>query len=251
MQLIDQVITSISYYKSPIKQETIRLAKSLKGLRGLELGGPSNVFGRKSFFPAYLYAKAVDGVNFSNSTVWEGQLAAGETYHYLPGQSNGHQYIDEAGILSTVPDHSYDFLLSSHSLEHMANPIKALKRWNQVLKSRGTLCLILPDKRYTFDQHRPYTSFEHLLQDEQQDVDENDPTHFEEVIQLHDLSRDIHQDKAEFAERTRNNTVFRCVHHHVYSLELMAQILDYTGFEVTVSKTFRPFHLFTYARKKD
>lgn len=251
MELKDQIITAISYYKSPFKQQTIREARLLKGQTGLELGGPSSVFGRKSFFPVYLYAKSVDGVNFSNQTVWEGSLTEGDTYNYLPGHSSGHQYIDEAGTLSTVPDKKYDFLLSSHSLEHMANPIKALKRWNAVLKSRGTLCLILPDKRHTFDHNRPYTTFEHLLQDEQQNVDETDTTHFEEVIALHDLSMDIDQDKTQFEKRTRDNMVQRCVHHHVYSKELIEQLLNYCGFDVIISKTFSPFHLFTLARKKD
>lgn len=251
MELKDQIITAISYYKSPFKQQTIREAKRLKGQIGLELGGPSSVFSRKSFFPVYLYAKSVDGVNFSNQTVWEGQLTEGDTYNYLSSHGLGHQYIDEAGILSTVPDNKYDFLLSSHSLEHMANPIKALKRWHAVLKPRGTLCLILPDKRFTFDHNRPYTTFEHLLQDEAQDVDENDTTHFEEVIRLHDLSKDIDQDKVQFEQRTRDNSVQRCVHHHVFSPELIEQLLNYCGFEVTISKTFKPFHLFTLARKKD
>lgn len=251
MHFVDRVITEISYYKSPFKRDTIDLAKSFRGQRGLEVGGPSTVFGRKSFFPVYLYAKTIDGVNFSNETVWEGQLMTGETYGYLPGYDRGYQYIDEAAELKSVSDTSYDFLLSCHSLEHMANPIKALKRWHKVLKSKGRLCLILPDKNFTFDHNRPYTTFEHLLQDEQLGTGENDQTHFDEVIRLHDLSMDLNQSKEDFEARTKENMVNRCVHHHVYSLDVIGQLLDYCGFEVIVSKTFRPFHLFTLARKKD
>ncbi|HTN39040.1 MAG TPA: methyltransferase domain-containing protein [Arachidicoccus sp.] len=249
MQLKDRVITAISYYKNPLKRETIELARTFEGKTGIEIGGPSGVFGLKSFFPVYLYAARIDGVNFSNETVWEGKIGTGKHYAYYPGKPEGFQYINEAADLIDVPENHYDFLLSCHSLEHVANPIKALRQWKKVLKDQGSICLVLPDKRYTFDHKRPYTTFDHLLSDEANGVDERDTTHFEEVLQLHDLSKDIAQTRAEFESRTLQNYTKRCIHHHIYSLELMEQLLNYCGFKVSYSGEFAPFHLMAVAQK--
>lgn len=249
MNLKESFITCLSYLKNPFKRATINAAKTFKGQTGIEIGGPSKPFDLRSFFPVYLYAGKIDGVNFSNTTVWEGNIKEGNSYQYTANRPKGRQYIDEAAALTSVPDNHYDFLLSCHSLEHVANPVQALKRWNTVLKPGGRLCLILPDKRYTFDHNRPYTSFEHLLQDYQTNVTEQDTTHFDEVIRLHDLSKDRGQTEAALMERTQNNYINRCVHHHVFSFELIEQLLNYCGFKITMTKAFEPFHLFTLAEK--
>lgn len=249
MKIKDLLITQISYIKKPSKRATIQMAKAFKGLEGIEVGGPSSSFGLKSFFPVYLYAKKIDGVNFSDETVWEGKIKEGNFYKYYDENNLGHQYIGEASELKAVPDNHYDFLLSCHSLEHIANPIKALKRWKEVLKKGAKICLILPDKRYTFDNKRPYTTFAHLLNDFKKDIDETDTTHFDEVNQLHDLEKDILQTRLALKERTADNIVNRCVHHHVFSFELINELLAYCGFEVLINKEFQPFHLLTLAEK--
>ncbi|MBZ4191097.1 class I SAM-dependent methyltransferase [Niabella beijingensis] len=249
MNFTESLITKVSYLKNPFKRGTINYAKTFKNQIGIEIGGPSSSFGLKSFFPVYLYAKRIDGVNFSSNTIWEGQIKEGQTYKYEQNKPAAHQYIDEAAELSSVPNESYDFLLSCHSLEHVANPIKAVKRWNEVLKTKGRLCLVLPDKRYTFDHNRPYTTFEHLLADFGQRITERDDTHFEEVIRLHDLSMDQAQSKEELIDRIQNNYINRCMHHHVFSFESVTQMLEYCGFKTVLNKEFKPFHLFILAEK--
>jgi SAM-dependent methyltransferase len=150
-----------------------------------------------------------------------------------------------------LQDNQFDFLLSSHSLEHIANPIKALNHWRRVLKENGRLVLILPDSSVTFDRKRPITNLEHLIEDFKNDVQEDDETHFNEVIDLHDMdldkalgSRDI------LKERTIQNLSYRAVHHHVFNFELIKGLLSYIGFEVELQQNFHPFHLITIATKK-
>lgn len=70
-----------------------------------------------------------------------------------------------ADDLSALPTGSQDFVLSSHLLEHLADPIAALAEWRRVLRPKGLLVLMLPDKRYTFDRERPRTRFGHLWED--------------------------------------------------------------------------------------
>ena len=70
MNLIDKAITLASYLRQPEKRKLINIAKTFKGLKGIEIGGPSNIFSIRGAMPVYLFAEKVDGVNFSNKTIW-------------------------------------------------------------------------------------------------------------------------------------------------------------------------------------
>jgi SAM-dependent methyltransferase len=51
----------------------------------------------------------------------------------------------DAQKLEGVPSGTYDFIFSSHCLEHMRNPIAALRRWVEVLAPGGALWVLVPD----------------------------------------------------------------------------------------------------------
>ena len=250
MNLIDKSITLASYLRQPEKRRLIKIAKTFKGLKGIEIGGPSNIFSIKGAMPVYLFAEKVDGVNFSNKTIWEGKIKEGVNYNYYKNLF-GFQYIAEGSDLSLLKDNQFDFLLSSHSLEHIANPIKALNHWRRVLKESGRLVLILPDSSVTFDRKRPITKLEHLIEDYNNNVGEDDDTHYNEVIDLHDMDLDKALGSREILkERTIQNLSYRAVHHHVFNFELIKDLLSYTGFTVEFQQNFYPFHLITLAIKK-
>ncbi len=157
------------------------------GKTGLEVGGPSRFFTRQ--LPLYRVAQAIDQLNFSADTVWS--LAhASKPAHPAPSLSRGRTIICDGTDLRKVPDGRYDFVLSCHNLEHIANPLQALAEWARVIRPGGHLLLIVPSKIANFDHRRPYTSFEHLIEDFQHQVDEHDMTHLDEILALHDLSRD-------------------------------------------------------------
>ena len=52
----------------------------------------------------------------------------------------------DAQALLGVPDNSFDFVYSSHCLEHMLNPLVALNNWIRVLKPGGHLIFLIPDE---------------------------------------------------------------------------------------------------------
>jgi len=52
----------------------------------------------------------------------------------------------DAQILDGVADGSFDFVHSSHCLEHMRDPVEALKNWFRVLKPGGHLIILVPDE---------------------------------------------------------------------------------------------------------
>jgi ubiquinone/menaquinone biosynthesis C-methylase UbiE len=197
---------------------------------GLEIGGPSAFFLER--LPIYNVAAKVDLVNFNNHTLWESNLKPGERKNYLTRETC-HQFIAEATNLGIIQDNSYDFILSCNSLEHIANPFKALIEWRRLLKSRGSLILVVPQKKFNFDHRRPDTSFAHLESDYKENVDENDLTHLPEILALHDLSRDPGAGSMEdFECRSRNNHLYRGLHHHVFNEDVAEKMLMACGFKI-------------------
>ncbi len=65
--------------------------------------------------------------------------------------------------LDPVPDASQDFVIASHVLEHLAEPIGFIGEIHRVLRPGGTALILLPDRRRTRDSNRPPTSLEHLV----------------------------------------------------------------------------------------
>lgn len=60
------------------------------------------------------------------------------------------------------PDASYDFVLASHVLEHMHDPIAALREWIRV--ASRCVFVVLPQPDYqSYDRRRELTSFDELV----------------------------------------------------------------------------------------
>jgi SAM-dependent methyltransferase len=214
---------------------------------GIEIGGPSTVF--RTVLPLYQTVRDLDGVNFANETIWEGKLVCGRSFNYL-GSKQGQQFISDATDLSQIKSDSYDFLLSSNCLEHVANPLKALLEWKRVIKPGGALILALPNKTSNFDHNRPTTSFEHILEDLAGDTAENDLTHLDEILALHDLSMDPPAGDIEnFRKRSLDNFSNRTLHHHVFDIGLIKSMLGHLGLQIVHTAETRT-DFFALAQKK-
>lgn len=208
---------------------------------GLEIGGPSGIFRNGGFIPLYKIVKELDGCNFSNTTIWEGNIESGRNYNYGKNKK-GIQYISEATDLSLITNSKYEFVISSNCLEHVANPLKAIEEWIRVLKSGGLLLLVLPNKEYCFDHNRPITEFSHLLKDYQNNITENDLTHLDEILELHDLEMDKPAGSLEqFRERSLNNFENRALHQHVFDLTNLKEIFNYFKLEILLTHEGREY----------
>ena len=229
-----------------------RVRFRFENAHGLEIGGPSALFqADHRLLPIYAIANRVDVCNFGGTTHWEGELQEG--YNFRPeGQVIGYQYICGGDDLGRIPDASLDFVLSSHNLEHLANPLRAVEEWIRVLRTGGTLVLVLPDAKRTFDHRRPVTTFEHLLEDREADRKEDDATHFDEAIHLTDLEqypKSIAPDAAAFERICRANFQNRCLHHHVFDFQLLERILGLYGLRQFGRAAPEPYHLIVIAQK--
>lgn len=85
--------------------------------------------------------------------------------------------LDWGGLDQFAPG-KFDFLIISHVLEHVANPIKVLQAVFRVVRQGGLVVLAIPDKHFTFDRGRELTSFEHLWRDFEDDVRQSSDEHY-------------------------------------------------------------------------
>jgi 2-polyprenyl-3-methyl-5-hydroxy-6-metoxy-1,4-benzoquinol methylase/glycosyltransferase involved in cell wall biosynthesis len=68
-----------------------------------------------------------------------------------------------------VPDRSEDFIVSSHLVEHMPNPIGAFVEWDRILRDGGYVFMIVPLKgALPADKSRELTPLSHFVEDHNQ-----------------------------------------------------------------------------------
>lgn len=233
------------------KAKSYKLCKDLvENKVGLEIGGPSNWFMPKDILPVYQYVKNLDNCNFSPETIWDGKRESGFTYQFYSGNPNGYQYVLDTTDLNVIPNQKYDFILASHVLEHIANPIKALIEWIRILKNNGIMIIILPHKDGTFDRKRNVTTLMHLIEDYENNTDESDITHLDEILKLHDLSKDPEAESyIHFKNRSLKNTENRCLHHHVFNSYSAVNLIDFVKLQIISAEALFPYHIVIIAQK--
>jgi len=206
--------------------ELTELLSLFSGKNGLEVGGPSRVFMEGAQFPVYPIVGNLDGCNFATQTLWENGLEEGLTYNYH-ADKKGFQFICEAiALTSKINERTYDFVISSNCLEHSANPLKAVEEMRKVLKTGGILFLILPKKEANFDHNRQVTPYRHLYDDYKTNRGEDDLSHLEEIVAVHDLAMDPPAgNKEQFRARSLKNFENRGLHQHVFDMKLLKGIL--------------------------
>jgi 2-polyprenyl-3-methyl-5-hydroxy-6-metoxy-1,4-benzoquinol methylase len=135
------------------RRERILSGLNLAGA-GLEIGGGYNPRTCKDEFlvdhldhadrDALIAKFASQGIDTSRiqavDYVWSGQ-----TYAALVGEKR------------------YDWIIASHVIEHVPNPIQFLNDCTEILSENGILSLAVPDKRFCFDYYRPPSGLARLV----------------------------------------------------------------------------------------
>lgn len=118
----------------------------LTGLKGIEIGAAShNLFGLDTI--------NVDlQVHTPDSDYGKSQLTHGGKIHPVD--------VVAPGDCLPFADKSFDFVISSHVLEHFYDPIKAMREWIRV--SRRYVFMIVPHADRTFDKERPSSTVQEL-----------------------------------------------------------------------------------------
>ena len=186
----------------------------LVGKHVLEIGGPSSLL-----FNWYPLFKDITFLNLSDSMgVHHQSTAPRNTVAVLNGDASKTETFKDNNILE-----NFDLVISSHTLEHFANPIKALSNWKTSLKKDGMIITIVPNKEMCWDRVRTYTTFEHIFDDFVNDTAESDMTH------LHESSCMIESRPSYYSDVGEHNST-RVIHHHVFSIEVLVKCHEQCGF---------------------
>lgn len=84
---------------------------------------------------------------------------------------------------SALPFVDVDFVVASHVIEHLANPIRFLEDLGRVLRPGGRAVVVVPNRLTSFDQGRPGTSRSHLVAEYLDEVTEVDDAHIVEYLE--------------------------------------------------------------------
>jgi SAM-dependent methyltransferase len=141
--------------------------------------------------------------------------------------------LDDGEHLEKIADESLDFIIANHFIEHARDPIRTLENWWVKLRKGGRIFLVVPDKRTTFDQDRPLTRLEHLIEDYRTGTEQRkarDSAHFEEWVRL------IEKRPADEVEgRVRFlMEVDYSIHYHTFTMPSFLQLIEYLRKELNL-----------------
>ncbi len=99
---------------------------------------------------------------FDLMDIEELKLRAKEYNHDI-GNITKIDYVSSDGNLNVIKD-KFDYVLSSHCIEHLPDLILHFKNVEKLLKKQGYYFLIIPDKRYCFDALLPESSISKIIE---------------------------------------------------------------------------------------
>jgi SAM-dependent methyltransferase len=124
--------------------------------------------------------------------------------------------------LHAFADAAVDFVVASHVLEHVADPLELLGEIHRVLRVGGTAILLLPDRRATFDAGRPPTSLDHLVAEHGAGVTEVSDEHIVEFVQC--VGGQSERPSPDEIEQHRR----RSIHVHCWTEGEFTAVIDYS-----------------------
>ncbi len=219
----------------------------LAAARMLEIGGPSTCFERGGTAPVYHMAKSVDGVQPLAHTTWHDLDR--EAGYVVEGERKGELFITDDIDLRELPDGAYDVVISSHVIEHIANPLRALAAWRRLSVTGGHLLIVAPHMSGTFDHRRPLTTLEHMAEDLGRKTGEDDLTHLEEFLSNHDSDRNVRGvEDPDFVRELEENERTRLLHHHTFITSSLIELLTVAGLRVEAAAARLPHDIYLLGR---
>ncbi len=150
--------------------------------------------------------------------------------------------VTDATTLAGVEDRSFDFVIASHVVEHLEDPIRSVINLLRVVRPGGIVLILLPDRRHTFDANRPATPIAHIVRDYCAGPAWSERAHFEEwTTAVEGLRGDAARARADALQAQHYP-----IHFHVWTpMEFTAAlteiaVLSPIPFEIDFSKASPP-----------
>ena len=210
--------------------------QALRGRHGIEIAGPSPPFGAGGPMPVYAIVGSLENYGFQ---------ASQGTFEYS-GRA-GPSHVCDASALPRS-DASCDFVLSSHVLEHLANPLRLARMASRVAARRPLVHAAAARgahirsaaRRHAMEPPRGRLRAPHAGADR---------THIDETLRLTDTRHWSFNAPPEWRDECQKNADTRNVHHHVFDLELATKAASFAGFRVLAAEYAFPFHIAVLATK--
>lgn len=155
-----------------------------------------------------------------------------------------------------IDDNAFDFVASSHVLEHVCNPGRVIEEWLRIVRPGGIVYMVVPDKEHCFDRRRETTSLEHLLQDFEARTERIDLEHYRDFILNTAGEKDVrHEPSEEFARQCFQGQT--SIHVHTFTARGLDRFLralaERVPFEVVLCEPQRsaPLHIHCALRKRN
>jgi SAM-dependent methyltransferase len=145
--ILDALLRATTSWRLIRRQRSEFVSGYLTGMQGIEIGASSH---------NRFYLDAINVDRFAgNDTVYKREERR-LVLHTVK--------VDVVAPGDDLPfdDNSYDFVFSSHVIEHFPDPIKALVEWVRV--ARSYVVVIAPHRNRTFDVENPLTTVAELLE---------------------------------------------------------------------------------------
>jgi SAM-dependent methyltransferase len=134
--------------------------------------------------------------------------------------------VAHGGRYPFIDDNAFDFVVSSHVLEHTCNPPRQIEEWLRIVRPGGIVYMIVPDKRFCFDRRREATPLEHFVDEFECDTESITEDHYRDYIVNTDgedgLVRDTSDAYIESCWRQQGS-----IHAHTFTADSFRQFLDY------------------------
>jgi hypothetical protein len=131
----------------------------VRTMRGLEIGPLASPRIHKDEGPVFY-------VDHADAEGLRQKYAADPDMRHRLGEIVDVDYVigERQGLHGTVsPDGPFDYVIASHVIEHLPDPVSWLADVAATLRVGGVLSLLIPDKRYCFDCNRRTTDISELV----------------------------------------------------------------------------------------
>ncbi len=148
--------------------------------------------------------------------------------------------IDDGQILGTIADHSLDFIIANHMIEHCDNPLGAIEKWLSKLRVGGVIFMAVPDQRKGWDERRGVTPLPHIIQDYHSNLMDRKKRNYDHFKEWVELVGNIHDE----AHVQWLIDIDYSIHFHVFTFESFAELLEYArgelGLPLRVAEAVEP-----------
>jgi SAM-dependent methyltransferase len=121
-----------------------------------------------------------------------------------------------------IPDMSQDFVIAAHVIEHLRDPLKAIKRIYEKLRHGGQFVIVVPDKEGTFDKQRDLTTLQHLI------LDFTAPDIDRDALDYADFSRHVSKSNITLEEARSAVIEGRDCHFHTFTHDSFGELISWS-----------------------